>query len=223
VGIIREVLRRERPVQADGPFYRLPYDGGTGLGRPLRSTVHPLRPDLPIHLAAEGPKNVALAAEVADGWLPLFFAPSVDGFYREALAEGFARRAPDLAPAERFEVSATVPVVVDDDVERAAAVVRPFAALYIGGMGARTANFHRDMVERLGYVRECETVASLYAAGRRAEAAAAVPTSLVQDIALVGPPAAIRDRLAAWEETVVTSVLLQGDVTALRTMAELLA
>lgn len=221
VGIVREVLRRERPVQADGPFYRLPYDGGTGLGRPLRSTVHPLRPDLPIHLAAEGPKNVALAAEVADGWLPLFFAPSVDTFYREALAEGFARRPADLSPADRFEVSATVPVVVDEDVERAADVVRPFAALYIGGMGARTANFHRDMVERLGYVRECETVASLYAQGRRAEAAAAVPTSLIQDIALVGPPAAIRDRLAAWEETVVTSVLVQGDATALRTLAEL--
>jgi F420-dependent oxidoreductase-like protein len=223
VGIVREVLRRERPVAADGAFYRLPYEGGTGLGRPLRSTVHPLRPDLPIHLAAEGPKNVALAAEIADGWLPLFYAPSVDAFYREALAEGFARRSPELSPAERFEVSATVPVVVDDDVDRAADVVRPFAALYIGGMGASTANFHRDMVERLGYVRECETVAALYAEGRRAEAAAAVPTSLVQDIALVGPPAAIRDRLAAWRETVVTSVLVQGDLTALRTLAELLA
>lgn len=223
VGIVRDVLRRERPVAADGAFYRLPHAGGTGLGRPLRSTVHPLRADLPIHLAAEGPKNVALAAEIADGWLPLFYAPSVDAFYREALAEGFARRSADLPPADGFEVSATVPVVVDDDVERAADVVRPFAALYIGGMGARTANFHRDMVERLGYVRECETVASLYAEGRRAEAAAAVPTELVQDIALVGPPAAIRDRLAAWEETVVTSILVQGDLTALRTMADLVA
>ncbi|MBC7289763.1 MAG: LLM class F420-dependent oxidoreductase [Actinotalea sp.] len=222
VGIVREVLRRERPVVSDGAFYRLPYEGGSGLGRPLRSTVHPLRPDLPIHLAAEGPKNVALAAEVADGWLPLFYAPSVDGFYREAMAQGFARRSADLSAPEVFEVSATVPVVVDDDVERAADVVRPFAALYIGGMGARTANFHRDMVERLGYVRECEVVAALYAEGRRAEAAAAVPTALVQDIALVGPRAAIRDRLAAWEETVVTSLLVQGDVTALRTMAELI-
>lgn len=222
VGIVRQVLRRETPVTADGPFYRLPHDGGTGLGRPLRSTVHPLRPDLPIHLAAEGPRNVALAAEIADGWLPLFFAPTVDGFYRSALAEGFARRAGDLSPADRFEVSATVPVVIDLDVERAADVVRPFVALYVGGMGASTANFHREMIERLGYVRECETVARLFTEGRRAEAAAAVPTPLIQDIALIGPPAAVRDRLAAWEDTVVTSMLVQGDATALRAVADLL-
>ncbi|WP_182113906.1 MULTISPECIES: LLM class F420-dependent oxidoreductase [unclassified Actinotalea] len=222
VDVVRQVLRREQPVVADGAFYQLPYPGGTGLGRPLRSTVHPLRPHLPVHLAAEGPKNVALAAEVADGWLPLFYAPSVDGFYREALAEGFARRSAALPPPEQFEVSATVPVVVDDDVERAADVVRPFVALYVGGMGASAANFHRDMVERLGYVRECDEVARLFAEGRRAEAAAAVPTALVQDIALVGPPAAIRDRLAAWDETVVTSILVQGDAAALRAVADLL-
>lgn len=222
VDVVRQVLRREEPVVADGAFYQLPFRGGTGLGRPLRSTVHPLRPHLPVHLAAEGPKNVALAAEVADGWLPLFYAPSVDGFYRAALAEGFARRSPDLPPPDAFEVSATVPVVVHDDVERAADVVRPFVALYVGGMGASSANFHRDMVERLGYVRECETVAGLFAEGRRAEAAAAVPTALVQDIALVGPPAAVRDRLAAWEDTVVTSILVQGDAAALRAVADLL-
>lgn len=222
VDVVRQVLRREEPVVADGDFYQLPHRGGTGLGRPLRSTVHPLRPHLPVHLAAEGPKNVALAAEVADGWLPLFYAPSVDAFYREALAEGFARRSPDLPAPDAFEVNATVPVVVDDDVERAADVVRPFVALYVGGMGASSANFHRDMVERLGYVRECETVAALFAEGRRAEAAAAVPTALVQDIALVGPPAAIRDRLAAWDDTVVTSILVQGDAAALRAVADLL-
>lgn len=222
VDVVRQVVRREEPVVADGDFYQLPHRGGTGLGRPLRSTVHPLRPHLPVHLAAEGPKNVALAAEVADGWLPLFYAPSVDAFYREALAEGFARRSPDLPAPDAFEVNATVPVVVDDDVERAADVVRPFVALYVGGMGASSANFHRDMVERLGYVRECETVAALFAEGRRAEAAAAVPTALVQDIALVGPPAAIRDRLAAWDDTVVTSILVQGDAAALRAVADLL-
>ncbi len=223
VDVVRQVLRRDEPVVADGDFYQLPHRGGTGLGRPLRSTVHPRRPHLPVHLAAEGPKNVALAAEIADGWLPLFYAPSVDGFYREALAEGFARRSTDLPTPDAFEVSATVPVVVDDDVERAADVVRPFVALYVGGMGASTANFHRDMVERLGYVRECETVAALFAEGRRAEAAAAVPTALVQDIALVGPAAAIRDRLAAWDDTVVTSILVQGDAAALRSVADLLS
>ena len=222
VDIVRQVLAREAPVTADGEFYPLPHRGGTGLGRPLRSTVHPLRADLPIHLAAQGPRNVALAAEIADGWLPLFFAPSVDAFYRQALAEGFALRAPDLSAPAAFEVSATVPVVIDDDVERAADVVRPFVALYVGGMGATTANFHREMIERLGYVRECETVAELYAQGRRAEASAAVPTALVQDIALVGPAAAVKDRLAAWEDTVVTSMLVQGDATALRAVADLL-
>lgn len=222
VEVVRQVLRREAPVVADGAFYQLPYAGGTGLGRALRSTVHPLRGDLPIHLAAEGPKNVALAAEIADGWLPLFFAPSVDGFYRTAMAEGFARRSPDLSAPEQFEVSATVPVVIDDDVERAADVVRPFVALYVGGMGAATANFHREMIERLGYVAECDEVARLFAEGRRAEAAAAVPTALIQDVALIGPPAAVKDRLAAWEETVVTSILVQGDAAALRAVADLL-
>ncbi|MDT0166208.1 LLM class F420-dependent oxidoreductase [Actinotalea sp. AC32] len=221
VDVVRQVLRREGPVRAAGDFYELPLEGGTGLGRALRSTVHPLRGDLPIHLAAEGPKNVALAAEVADGWLPLFYAPSVDGFYRAALAEGFARRGTDRRAPEEFEVAATVPVVVDDDVERAADVVRPFIALYVGGMGASTANFHREMIERLGYVDACSTVADLWTQGRRDEAAAAVPTAMVQDVALVGPPSAIAERLDAWRETVVTTILVQGDLTAVRTVAAL--
>ncbi|HEY3437026.1 MAG TPA: LLM class F420-dependent oxidoreductase [Actinotalea sp.] len=223
IGIVRQVLRRESPVQATGEFFTLPHPGGTGLGRALRSTVHPLRPDLPIHLAAEGPRNVALAAEIADGWLPLFFSPRVDDFYRAALADGFSRRGADLSDPGRFEVSATVPVVIDTDVERAADVVRPFVALYIGGMGAKSANFHRDVIERLGYVDACVEVARLFADGRRAEAAAAVPTALIQDIALVGPAPAVRDRLAAWEDTVVTSILVQGDPAALRAVADLLS
>ena len=146
----------------------------------------------------------------------------MDGFYRAALAEGFARRGPDLSPVERFEISATVPVVIGDDIERAADVVRPFVALYVGGMGTSTANFHREMIERLGYVRECEVVADLFTQGRRAEAAAAVPTALVQGIALIGPMGAVRDRLAAWQDTVVTSILVQGDAAALRAVADLL-
>ncbi len=221
VDLVRQVLTRSEPVSATGPAYPLPFPGGTGLGRPLRSTVHPLRADLPIHLAAEGPKNVALAAEIADGWLPLFFSPRHDAEHRALLAEGFALRDPALCSADAFEVSATVPVVVDDQVERAADQVRPFVALYLGGMGAPGANFHRAAIERLGWVDECVEIAGLWAAGRRAEAAAAVPTALVQDIALIGPAEAIRDRLEAWGETVVTSILVQGDRIALRTMAEL--
>ncbi len=183
--------------------------------------MHPLRPDLPIHLAAEGPKNVALAAEIADGWLPLFFSPRLDAEHRLLLGEGFAARDARLRPASDFEVSPTVPVVVDEDVERAADRVRPFVALYLGGMGAPTANFHRSAIERLGWVQECSEVARLWSEGDRGRAAAAVPTALVQDIALVGPVEAIRDRLDAWRETSVTSLLVQGDRTALRTMAEL--
>jgi len=228
VAIVRDVLRREAPVTANGVTYPLPYTGAnglpaTGLGKALRSTVHPLRADLPIHLAAEGPKNVALTAEIADGWLPLFFAPRMDETYRELLADGFARRAPGTAPIEAFEVTATVPVVVDDDVERAADTVRPFIALYAGGMGAKGANFHRDVLDRLGYAAACDEIQAHYLAGDRARASAAVPLELVQDVALVGPPAAIRERLAAWEPTVVTTVLVQADARTLPTIAALLA
>ena len=221
VDLVRQVLRREAPVTSPGPAYPLPVPDGTGLGRPLRSTVHPVRPGLPVHLAAEGPKNVALAAEIADGWLPLFYSPRHDAEHRALLTEGFGRRDARLAPPDAFEVSATVPVVVDEDVERAADRVRPFVALYLGGMGAPGANFHRAAVERLGWVDQCVRIADLWAEGRRQEAAAAVPTALVQDIALVGPPSALRDRLDAWRETAVTSILVQGDRHALRTMAEL--
>lgn len=221
VDIVRQVLRREGPVTSPGGAYALPLPGGTGLARALRSTVHPLRSDLPVHLAAQGPRTVALAAEIADGWLPLFYAPSVDGWYRELLADGFARRDPRLGGPERFEVSATVPLVVDDDVERAADAVRPFVALYVGGMGAPGANAHRAMLERLGYGEECDRVAELFRAGRRAEAAAAVPTELVQDVALVGPLSAVRSRLALWDETVVTTVLVQGDLASLEAVAPL--
>jgi F420-dependent oxidoreductase-like protein len=222
VEIIRSVLARDKPVEYDGQFYRLPFAGGAGLGKPLRSTVHPLRADIPIFLAAEGPKNVALSAEIGDGWLPLFFSPKADGFYRTALAEGFAR------PGARrgfddFEVAAGVPVVVHDDVERAADFLRPMLALYVGGMGAKSANFHRDVFVRLGYEAECEKITDLYLAGHRKDAIAAVPTKLVEDVALIGPAAKIRDELAAWRETVITTLLVQADAASLRTIAEVLS
>jgi F420-dependent oxidoreductase-like protein len=219
VQVVRQVLAREAPVTFDGEFYQLPLHGGAGLGRPLRSTVHPLRSDLPIHLAAEGPKNIALAAEIADGWLPLFYSPRMDQTYRDLLADGFERRDPALRPREAFEVSATVPVVVDDDVERAADVVRPFIALYVGGMGARGANFHRDVLVRLGYQDACDEIQDHFLAGRRDQAAAAVPTALVDDIALIGPVARIRRVAGTWRSTAVTTLLVQCDPRSLPAVA----
>ncbi|MBM0259935.1 LLM class F420-dependent oxidoreductase [Micromonospora sp. 4G55] len=220
IEIIRAVLARGGPVQYDGDFYQLPHRGGTGLGKPLKSTVHPLRTDIPIFLAAEGPKNVALAAEIADGWLPLFFSPKADGFYRAALAEGFARPGACRGPDE-FEIAATVPIVVDDDVERAADRIRPFVALYVGGMGAKSTNFHRDVIARLGYERECDVITEAYLEGNKQEAIAAVPTALVEDIALIGPTAKIKDELQRWRESVITTLLVQGGPRQLRQIAEL--
>jgi F420-dependent oxidoreductase-like protein len=221
VDIVRKVVARER-VEYDGKFFQLPYQGGTGLGKPLKSTVHPLRTDIPIFLAAEGPKNVALAAEIADGWLPMFFSPRGNDFYRAALAEGFAK--PGARQTwETFEVPAFLPVIVNDDVEQAADWVRPMLALYIGGMGAKGANFHFDVFVRLGYEAECRKIQELYLDGKKAEAVAAVPTAMVEDIALVGPLAKVRDELAAWKESVVTSLLVNSDIKTLRALAELVA
>jgi len=221
VSIVRSIVERKGPVEFHGEFFDLPYKGGTGLGKALKSTVHPVRTDIPIFLGAEGPKNVAMAAEIADGWLPFLFSPKADAFYRAALAEGFARPAARRTP-ETFEVCAGVPVIVHDNVEEAADFIRPFIALYVGGMGARTANFHRDVVARLGYEKECDAITDLYLAGNKKDAIAAVPTALVEDLALIGPPAKIRDEAARWRETVITTLMIQGDPSQLRTIAEIL-
>lgn len=224
VEILRATIRREKVVH-DGAQYQIPYAGGyglpsSGLGKPLRSTLHPVREDLPIMLAAEGPKNVALAAEIADGWLPLFYSPHDTGFYDDALAEGFGRPGARRGPAD-FEIICPVTVVVDDDVERAADAVRPYLALYVGGMGAKGANFHHEAVARLGYEDVCAKIQDLYLEGRKDEAAALVPTELVEKIALVGPKEKIRDDLAPWLESPVTTMNIGADETTLRTMAEL--
>ena len=155
IGILRDIWARKGPVTNDGPAYPLPLPDGTGLGKPLKSSIHPLREDIPIYLAAEGPKNIALAGELCDGWLALFYSPHHDSFYREALRSGFetagARRT-----AEEFEVAATVPLIVTDDIEAAADAVRPMYALYFGGMGAKGTNFHANVAIRMGYEKEVE-------------------------------------------------------------------
>lgn len=220
VEIIRRILARDEPVSFDGDHYQLPFPGGAGLGKPLKSTVHPVRSDIPIYLGAEGPKNVALTAEIADGWLPLFFAPKDNGFYHDALTEGFGRPGARRS-IDDFDVAAVVPVVIHDDVEAAADMVRPMLALYAGGMGAREANFHLDVFTRMGYEDACAKIQDLYLAGDKKAAIAAVPTDMVEAVALVGPKAKIADDLEQWRESVVTTLVVSGPPPLLESVAEL--
>jgi F420-dependent oxidoreductase-like protein len=220
IEIIRRILRRDGPVTFDGEHYTLPYPDGTGLGKPLKASIHPLREDIPIFLGAEGPKNIALAAEVCDGWLALFFSPHHEDFYRDALAEGFARDGARRS-FDDFEVAATVPVILGDDVEQCADAVRPMYALYFGGMGARNRNFHADVPRRMGFEAEVERIQDLYLGGKKDEAAAAVPTELIENLALIGPPDKVRHDLDAWRDSLVTTLLVAGDPPTLRQIADL--
>ncbi|MDH3707052.1 MAG: LLM class F420-dependent oxidoreductase, partial [Acidimicrobiia bacterium] len=164
VEIIRRIVARDEPVEFSGDHYTMPFPGGTGLGKPLKSTVHPLRNEIPIYLAAEGPKNVALSAEICDGWLPLFFAPKDNKFYADALAAGFEAGGRD---GSDFEVACTAMLIPGDDVEACADMVRPMLALYIGGMGAKGQNFHFDVFARMGYEAECDQIQELYLDGHK--------------------------------------------------------
>src|SRR3954447_17095287 len=209
ISIIRQTPAREGPVTFEGEQYTLPLPGGTGLGKPLKSSVHPLREDLPIFLAAEGPKNVALAAELCDGWLALFYAPEHDDFYRDALDEGFARDGAHRSRAD-FEIVASVPIIVTDDIGPAIDAVRPMYALYFGGMGARDRNFHADVARRMGFESEVDTIQDLYLSGKKDEAAAAVPQKLIEQLTLIGPIEKIREDLEPWKASQVTTLLTQG-------------
>jgi alkanesulfonate monooxygenase SsuD/methylene tetrahydromethanopterin reductase-like flavin-dependent oxidoreductase (luciferase family) len=186
VGIMRDIWARRGPVTNDGPHYPLPLPDGTGLGKPLKASIHPLREDIPIYLGAEG-------------------------FGREG-----ARHGP-----EDFEVAATVPLLVADDVEAAADSLRPFYALYFGGMGAKGRNFHADVAIRMGHGDMVDTVQELYLSGRKDEAGAAIPFELIDQLSLIGPPDKIRHDLEAWRESIVTTLLVAGDAATIRTAAEL--
>jgi F420-dependent oxidoreductase-like protein len=220
IGVMRDIWARKGPVTNDGPHYPLPRPGGTGLGKPLKASIHPLREDIPIYLAAEGPKNIALAGELCDGWMALFYSPHHDDFYRDALQEGFARPGARRT-AEDFEVAATVPLIVTDDIEGAANALRPMYALYFGGMGAKSTNFHANVPIRMGYADEVARIQELYLGGHKDEAAAAVPTKLIEPLALIGSKEKIRDDLAAWRESIATTLLIAGDPATLRAAAEL--
>ena len=214
VDIIRQVLRREGPVTSDGPHYPLPYtgEGAWGLGKALKPITHPLRADVPIYLGSEGPKNVALTAEIADGWLPLYYSPFRQEVYAESLGT--------LKPG--FEIAAMTPVNVTDDVEAGLMGMKATLGFYIGGMGAKKRNFHKELMGRMGFEAEAEKVQDLFMAGKRQEAVAAVPNEFADEITLTGPIERIRERLDAWKESPVTTLLLPGgNVDAMRAMAEL--
>ena len=214
VEIVRAALRRD-VVAHEGEHYRIPYDGpgATGLGKPLRLMLRPLRAEIPIYLAAIGPKNVALAAEIADGWLPIFVDPEhFDAAFGASLAG---------APAG-FEVAATTSVLVGDDVQSLRDALKPHLALYVGGMGAKGKNFYNALVRRYGWEEDAERIQELYLGGHQREAIAAVPDALVDAVALVGPKERIRDRLAAWRETPVTTLIVGSpQPEALQVLAEL--
>ena len=222
VGILRDIWARQAPVTSDGEHYALPLRDGPGvvrLGKPLKASIHPLREDIPVFLAAEGPKNVALAAELCDGWVAMLLSPH-EQFYADALAEGFARPGARRS-AEEFEVAAMVPFIVHDDVEAAVDMVRPFYALYFGGMGAKGGqNFHANVAIRMGYEREIAEIQDLYLGGKKDEAAATIPSELIQKMSLLGSADKIRHELEAWEESFVTTLMISGDRAQLRQAAE---
>ncbi|MEZ7240664.1 LLM class F420-dependent oxidoreductase [Rhodococcus sp. GXMU-t2271] len=210
IEIMRQVWAREKPVTYSGRHYQLPLEGGSGLGKPLKSIVHPLRNDIPVYMGAEGPKNVALAAEIADGWTPLWFSPKSDEFYRKALAEGFAREGARRT-ADDFEVANVCWLIENDDVEKAASRLKPTVALYAGGMGAKGVNFHNDVFARMGWGQVCAEIQDLYLSGRPELAAQAVPTEMVEDVALVGPADKIIEEIETkWKSTCVTTLILGG-------------
>ena len=221
IDIVRQVFAREAPVKFDGKHYQLPIDGGANLGKTLKPTVHPLRSDIPIYLAAEGPKNVALSAEIADGWLPLFFSPKDDSFYRDQLDKGFAASG-NPAKKDNFAVTATVSIVPGDNVQECADMIRPFLALYAGGMGAKEANFHYEVFERMGYGDVADKVQNLYLEGKKQEAAASIPLEMVEDVALVGPAGKIKEELTKWEDSCITELLLSGPAMMLPQYADII-
>jgi F420-dependent oxidoreductase-like protein len=221
VEIVRTALRRQT-VEHHGEHYDVPYTraGATGLGKPLKLILRPLRSEVPVYLAAIGPRNVALAAEIADGWLPIFFSPErARDVHAPSLEEGFAARG---GRPDGFDVAPLVPVLVTEDASAARNALKPLLALYVGGMGSRDVNFYNRLARRYGYEAAASEIQELYLGGRKKDAAAAVPDALVEEVALVGDRARIAARLDAWRESGATTLNLQArQPEALRLLAEL--
>jgi len=213
VEIIRKVLAREAPVTADGEHYPLPYNGpgSWGMGKPLKPITHPLRKDVPIFIGAEGPKNVTQTAQIADGWLPLYYSPYRQEVYADQLVDA----------REGFEVCPTVMVVLNDNLEEALYPVKAMLGFYIGGMGSAKRNFHKELMARMGFPDEAEQIQQLFFEGKRDEAIAAVPDQFADEISLCGPKERVKEKVKDWENSPVTSLLVNGDVNFLRDVAEL--
>lgn len=222
VSILRKIFAREAPLVHDGVHYQIPYrgDDATGLGKPLKSIIHG-RADLPIYLAAIGPKNTSLAAEIADGLMPVFFAPEKFDRFEPPILEGF-QRAGGGKDFSNFDLGPVVSVVMGDDVQDCLDAVKPNLALYVGGMGAKGQNFYNALARRYGYEDAAEKIQNLFLDGKKAEAVAAVPNELADAVTLCGPRERIADRLAMWREVPVTTLNIGApDIDTLRTMAEL--
>jgi F420-dependent oxidoreductase-like protein len=203
IEICRMVWRRER-LAYRGRYYQLPLEGGTGLGKPLKLINHPVREAIPIALAAIGPKNVAVAVELAESWMPIFYLPEKSAeVWGAAVAEGSAKRDPALGP---LDVIAHARLAIGDDVTHLRDYSRPELALYIGGMGARGRNFYNDLARRFGYEAEAKAIQDAYLDGRKQEAEALVPPELVERTSLIGPEGYVRERLAAYRESGVTTL-----------------
>ena len=212
VKIFRTIVAREGPLAFDGDHYQLPLDGGTGLGKPLKLILHPMREELPLYLGAEGPKNVALGAELCDGWIPMFLSPyRMDKLYGESLKH----------KRSDFDICAPVTVNITDDIPQAINVVKQNVGFYIGGMGAKSFNVHKDHISRMGFEEEANRVQELFMSGRRDDAMAAVPDELCDEISLLGPKERIRERLQAWKDSPVTTINVgANNPDTLRFMAE---
>ncbi|WP_409427388.1 LLM class F420-dependent oxidoreductase [Mycobacterium sp. SMC-11] len=214
IDILRQVWAREAPVTSAGPHYPLPIsgEGSTGLGKALKPITHPRRADIPVMLGAEGPKNIAMAAEIADGWLPIFYAPRLADMYNEWLDEGFARPGARRT-RETFEICATANIVITEDRAAAFAAMKPYLALYMGGMGSEDTNFHAEVYRRMGYGEVVDDVTKLFRSGQKDKAGEIIPDELVDDAAIVGDVDYVRKQIKVWEAAGVTMMVVTGRST----------
>jgi F420-dependent oxidoreductase-like protein len=223
IEIVRRILARDEPLEFLGDSYRIPAEAGSGLGKPLKLMMAPLRKDIPIYVAALGPKNVALAAEIADGWLPVFYSPFHVDVFKESLDAGFARRSASRRLLS-FDVAPSVAVSLGPDLKACLEAVKPNLALYVGGMGAPGKNFYNDLACRYGYEKEAALIQELYLSGKKKQAVAAVPDALADEVALCGTKERIADRIEAWKAAGVSTLIASlDDRAALPLLPEILA